>query len=40
MLGFKTLTKKVFGTPNDRKVKATRSAGRADQRAWSPNSKR
>ncbi len=24
MLGFKTLTKKVFGTPNDRKVKATR----------------
>ena len=25
MLGFKTLTKKVFGTPNDRKVKATRS---------------
>ncbi|MEM6373915.1 MAG: preprotein translocase subunit SecA, partial [Pseudomonadota bacterium] len=24
MLGFKTLSKKVFGTPNDRKVKATR----------------
>ena len=24
MLGMATLTKKVFGTPNDRKVKATR----------------
>ena len=24
MLGFGTLTKKVFGTPNDRKIKATR----------------
>jgi len=24
MLGFGTLAKKVFGTPNDRKIKATR----------------
>ena len=24
MLGFGTITKKVFGTPNDRKIKATR----------------
>ncbi|MEO0748784.1 MAG: hypothetical protein AAFZ10_10480, partial [Pseudomonadota bacterium] len=24
MLGFKTVTKKIFGTQNDRKVKATR----------------
>ncbi|MDG2339569.1 MAG: preprotein translocase subunit SecA, partial [Paracoccaceae bacterium] len=26
MLGFGTLAKKVFGTPNDRKIKATQSA--------------
>ena len=24
MLGFGTISKKVFGTPNDRKIKATR----------------
>ena len=33
MLGFGTIAKKVFGTPNDRKIKADPPARRADQRA-------
>ena len=38
MLGIGTIAKKVFGTPNDRKIKATRPLVDRSMR-WSPSSK-